>query len=69
MDQRFHLAKNKSSKFTLLKHAYSTRLKCNKHAKMSAILIVVAPFNLHKLVENLSSLKSIFLWSFITKIF
>jgi hypothetical protein len=24
MDQRFHLAKNKSSKFTLLKHAYFT---------------------------------------------
>ncbi len=24
MDQRFHLAKNKSSKFTFLKHAYFT---------------------------------------------
>jgi hypothetical protein len=40
MDQRFHLAKNKSSKFTLLKHAkhaYSTRLKSSKHAKMSIL--------------------------------
>ncbi len=43
MDQRFHLAKNKSSNLpclsmlTLLKHAYSTRLKSSKHAKMSAI--------------------------------
>ncbi len=36
MDQSFHLSKNKSSKFTLLKHAYSTRNKSNKHAKMSA---------------------------------
>ena len=34
---KIYLAKNKSSKFTLLKHAYSTRLKSSKHAKMSAI--------------------------------
>ncbi len=38
MDQRFHPAKNKSKKFILLKHVYSTRLnKSSKHAKVSAI--------------------------------
>jgi hypothetical protein len=36
MNQKFHLAKNKSSEFTLLKHAYSTRLESSKHSKMSA---------------------------------
>jgi len=35
------LAKNKSSKQTLLKHAYSTRLKSSKHAKMSAIITTI----------------------------
>ncbi len=44
MDQRFHLAKISLasspclSMLTLLKHAYSTRLKSSKHAKMSAIM-------------------------------
>jgi hypothetical protein len=46
MDQRFHLAKNKScnsclSMLTLLKHDYSARLKSNKRTKMSAINSVV----------------------------
>jgi hypothetical protein len=44
MDQIFHLAKNKSSKFTLLKHAYSTRPKSSKHAKMSAIDKAISNF-------------------------
>jgi hypothetical protein len=38
MDQIFHLAKNKSSKFTLLKHAYFNSFKSSKHAKMSTIV-------------------------------
>ncbi len=50
MDQRFHPAKNKSSKFILLKHDYSTKLWCSKHAKMaasalfSASLLLILPF-------------------------
>jgi len=38
MGQRFHPAKNMSTEFTLIKHAYSTRLKYSEHAKMSAIM-------------------------------
>jgi len=38
IDQRFHLALNKSSELILLKHAYSvTRLRYSKDAKVSAI--------------------------------
>jgi hypothetical protein len=49
MDQRFHPAKNKSSKFTLLKHAYFARLKSSKHAKMSAYRDI--GWHLHMLVR------------------
>ena len=44
MEQRINPAKNKSGKFILLKHAtllkraYSTKLKSSKHANMSAIV-------------------------------
>jgi hypothetical protein len=34
MDQRFLPAKNNSTMLTLLKHAYSTRLKSGRHAKI-----------------------------------
>jgi hypothetical protein len=36
MDQRFHPANNKTNKCILLKHAYSTRIRLSKLAKMSA---------------------------------
>jgi hypothetical protein len=49
MDHIFYPAKNKSRKFTLLKHAYSTRLKSSKHAKMSAIMLRVIMLSVNKL--------------------
>jgi hypothetical protein len=44
MEQGFQPAINKSSKFILLKHAYTTRLKSSKHAKMSATMLSVVFF-------------------------
>ena len=38
MDLKGNLLKNKSSEFVLIYFAYSTRLKCRKHAKMSDII-------------------------------
>ncbi len=40
MDQRFHPAINKSSKFMLLKLAYSPRLGFCKHVKMPSNLLI-----------------------------
>ncbi len=40
MDQTFDPAKNESSKFILLKHSQSIRLKSSKHVKMSASIYI-----------------------------